>query len=450
MKRSSTIITALILSLSLLAGCAGAPLPEMTAAPTAEPEPTTEPILEPTPAPTPLPPPEPTPEPLPSPAPTPTPEPSPEPTPESTPEPAPEPAPEPEPEPAPAPDPLEARAAEILAGMTLREKLCHLMIVRPETIFDEKPVVSAGEATAAALADWPVGGIVFAADNLQSRQQTIAMIDGMQAGSKLGLFICADEEGGVVSRLMRKLGTTWLDSMFSYKDEGPDRAYLNAYTIGSDMLSCRFNLDLAPVADVLSNPENTVIGERAYSDDFAQAAELIAAAVRGFGDSGVICCLKHFPGHGDTAEDSHYGPAVTYKPKDELLAGELLPFISGIKAGAGMVMAGHITVPDIDDKPATLSHAIITGLLREELGWDGVVITDGLDMGALSGLSEGEKCVLCFAAGADILLGVSDLPEAVAAMERALQEGVLTEEQIDKSVLRVLKLKLEHGIIPME
>lgn len=363
----------------------------------------------------------------------------------ASPEPTPEPTPTPTPEP--TPDPVESRAEELLSGMTLREKLCQLMIVRPETLTGQSPVTAAGETTRLALESYPVGGLIYSVDNLVTQEQTREMITNTQSYSEIPLFISADEEGGSVGRLMYKLGTTWINSMYSYKDMGADTAYANAFTIGSDMVSCLFNTDFAPVADVWTNPENTVIGDRAYSDDFGQAAELVAAAVRGFTDAGVVCCVKHFPGHGDTDTDTHQGAAVVSKSLDELRAGELLPFISGIEAGVDMVMVGHITVTALDDVPATISEAVITGLLREELGWDGVVITDSLDMGALAGYDNGEVCVRFLEAGGDILLGVPDIEAALTALEAAVAEGRLSESRIDESVLRVLTLKLEHGII---
>ena len=355
--------------------------------------------------------------------------------------------PEPTPEPTPTPDPVKVRAEELLSSMTLREKLCQLMIVRPEVLTGESPVTAAGETTRLALETYPVGGLIYSVDNLVTQEQTREMITNTQSYSKLPLFISADEEGGNVGRLMYKLGTTWVNSMYSYKDEGADTAYANAKTIGTDMVSCLFNTDFAPVADVWTNPENTVIGDRAYSDDFEQAAELVASAVRGFTDAGVICCLKHFPGHGDTSTDTHEGAAVVSKSLDELRAGEFLPFVSGIEAGADMVMIGHITVTSVDPEPATISKAIITDVLRGELGWDGVVISDSLDMGALAGYDNGEVCVKFLEAGGDILLGIPDIETALTALEAAVTDGRLTESRIDESVQRVLELKISHGII---
>lgn len=356
------------------------------------------------------------------------------------------PAPTPTPEPTPTPDPVLTRAEELLAGMSLREKLCQLMIVRPEVLTGESPVTAAGETTRLALEQYPVGGLIYSVDNLVTQEQTREMIENTQSYSKIPLIISADEEGGNVGRLMYKLGTTFIHSMYSYKDMGEDTAYQNALTIGTDMVSCLFNTDFAPVADVWTNPANTVIGDRAYSDEFGQASELVAAAVRGFTESGVICCVKHFPGHGDTSTDTHEGAAVVDKSLEELRAGEFLPFEAGIEAGVDMVMVGHITVTAVDDEPATISHEVITGLLREELGWDSVVVTDSLDMGALAGYEIGEVCVKYLEAGGDIMLGIPDLAAALTALETAVTEGRLTEQRIDESALRVLMLKLSHGI----
>ena len=363
------------------------------------------------------------------------------------PDPTAEPVPAATPEPTPTPDPVKTKAEALLADMSLHEKVCQLFVVRPEVLTGLSPVTVAGEATQQALENYPVGGLIYSVDNLVTQEQTREMIENTQSYSKIPLIISADEEGGNVGRLMYKLGTTFIHSMYSYKDEGPETAYQNALTIGTDMVSCLFNTDYAPVADVWTNPANTVIGDRAYSDDFEQAAELVASAVQGFTDAGVVCCLKHFPGHGDTDTDTHEGAAVVDKSLEELRAGELLPFISGIEAGADMVMIGHITVTALDEVPATISEAVISGLLREELGWDGVVITDSLDMGAMAGYDNGEVCVRFIEAGGDILLGVPDLAAAVSAVEAAVSEGRLTEQRLDESVQRILELKIEHGII---
>ena len=345
-------------------------------------------------------------------------------------------------------DPSILRAEELLSGMTTWEKVCQLFIVEPESITGVSPTTAASELTKAGLARYPVGGIVCFSQNLVSAEQTVSMIERIQSFSRIGLFIAVDEEGGAVSRLMKKLGTTYVSSMFTYKDDGPETAYHNAAVIAGDMLSLGFNTDFAPVADVWSDKSNTVIGKRAYSDDFEEAAVLVAAAVKGYKDAGVICTLKHFPGHGGTAQDSHKESAYVDKTAEELMAQELLPFISGIDAGADMVMVGHLTVPALDDVPATLSYPVVTGLLRETLGYGGVVITDGLRMSALAGQgTSAEIAVKVIQAGGDILLSPQNLPEAVRGIMDALETGELTIDRINESVTRILLLKHGHGII---
>ncbi len=345
-------------------------------------------------------------------------------------------------------DPAIAQAEAVLSQMTTWEKVCQLFIVNPENLTGTFPTTAAGPVTKASLQKYPVGGIIYNSNNLISGDQTREMIGNIQLFSPLGLFIAADEEGGIVNRLMKTLGTTYIDSMYHYKDDGTDTAYGNAATIARDMASYGFNTDFAPVADVWSNQNNTVIGERAYSDDFIKAADLVAAAVRGFGDNGIICTLKHFPGHGNTSGDSHDESAYVEKTESQLMGQEMLPFISGIEVGAEMVMIGHLTIPSIDDVPATMSYRIVTDLLRSKLGFDGVVITDSLAMNAVADhYTTAEIAVKSIQAGTDILLGPKSLQEAAEGLMSALDSGDLTIERIDESVMRILVLKIKHGII---
>ena len=337
---------------------------------------------------------------------------------------------------------------ETLAGMTLHEKGCQMMFVTPEELTGEDGVTVAGDATRQALENYPVGGIVYFAKNLESQDQVKEMIDNSQKYSSIGLFVATDEEGGVVNRLMDTVGTTYIGSMYYYKDDGDETAYENAYTIANDMSALGFNLDFAPVADVWSNPDNTVIGERAYSDDYAQAAELVGNAVKGFNDGGVMCTLKHFPGHGDTAEDSHYSSAYVHRTKEEIMADEMQPFRSGIEAGAEFVMVGHLIVPDIDEVPATLSYKIATGILRDELKFEGVVITDSFEMESIAdNYSVDDAVVMSVKAGMDMILQPKDMASAVNSIEQAVADGELSEDRIDESVRRILTLKESRGLL---
>lgn len=337
---------------------------------------------------------------------------------------------------------------ETLAGMTLHEKVCQMMFVTPEELTGEDGVTVAGDATRQDLENYPVGGIVYFAKNLESQDQVKEMIDNSQKYSSIGLFVATDEEGGVVNRLMDTVGTTYIGSMYYYKDDGDETAYENAYTIANDMSALGFNLDFAPVADVWSNPDNTVIGERAYSDDYAQAAELVGNAVKGFNDGGVMCTLKHFPGHGDTAEDSHYSSAYVHRTKEEIMADEMQPFRSGIEAGAEFVMVGHLIVPDIDEVPATLSYKIATGILRDELKFEGVAITDSFEMESIAdNYSVDDAVVMSVKAGMDMILQPKDMASAVNSIEQAVADGELSEDRIDESVRRILTLKESRGLL---
>ena len=360
--------------------------------------------------------------------------------------PAPASTPTPTPPPAPTPDPAE----RLLAEMTLHEKVCQLFVVQPADLVPGfGRVTAAGEATRLALERYPVAGLLYDASNLETIDQTRTMLANVQSYSKIPLILTCDEEGGRVNRLMNTVGTTYIGPMLGFKDQGPDKAAENAATIAADMSACGFNMDLAPVADVWSNPKNTVIGDRAYSDDFQQAAQLVAAAVGGFHQGGVACTLKHFPGHGDTSADSHYGSVYVYKTLDQLREAELVPFRAGIAAGADAVMMGHLIIAEVDDQPALLSPKIVTELLRQELGFDGVVVTDSLKMQAMTDhYSSGDIAVGAVQAGVDLLLSPKNLKEAVTALTQAVEDGTISQERLDESVLRVLRLKLDRGIIP--
>lgn len=340
-------------------------------------------------------------------------------------------------------------AQTLLDGMTTQEKICQLLIVHPEALTGGGTVTGMTDELAAALRAYPVGGLLLSAGNMTSGEQLAALTAALSNGCKTAPLISVDEEGGRVARLMNTVGTTKLGSMYSYRAQGTQGAHDNAQTIARDIAAYGFNTDFAPVADVWTNKRSNAIGDRAYSDDYDEAAELVAAAVKGFHDGGVICCLKHFPGHGSTETDSHNGAATVDKTLPQLRQEDLKPFVSGIAAGADMVMVGHLTVPTMDDAPASVSRKIVTNLLRYDLGFRGVIVTDGLQMQALTQYTDGEKAVLALAAGNDMLLEISDVPGTVAAIEKALADGTLTQAALDQSVLRILQLKLAHGIADM-
>ena len=338
---------------------------------------------------------------------------------------------------------IEQRAVEILDGMTLFEKTCQMLVICIDDVTGRKNETEYGEAFINGIENYPVGGLVFFAENIISSEQVRGMISTAQDTSEIPLFISADEEGGRVRRLSWRLPTATFEPMFNYRAQGEGRAYDNARQIAADMLAHGFNLDFAPVADIWTNPDNTVIGDRAYSNDAAEAAKLVSAAVHGFIDGGIIPTLKHFPGHGDTLLDSHDGPVESDTPLETLRSREFLPFISGLEAGCDIVMLSHVTMTAVDPiNPATFSEPVIGGLLRGELGFDGIVTTDSLDMGAIRSFGYDNIALRAIAAGCDILLGIKEIPEVV----EAIMENV-PESRIDESVLRILELKLESEMI---
>lgn len=344
---------------------------------------------------------------------------------------------------------VEERVEEMIADMTMEEMIYQMFIVSPEQITGVETVVAAGEATKKALEEYPVGGIIYFAKNLVSQEQIKKVIANSQEYSKIDLFIAVDEEGGKVNRLMNKLGTTYIDSMYNYKDKGKKTAKKHAETIAKDMKKLGFNLDFAPVADVWSNPDCQVIGERAYSNDFHEAAKLVGAAVEGFHKGGVLCTLKHFPGHGSTYTDTHTSVAHVTKGLKKIKKEELLPFEEGIEKGADFVMTGHMIVDAIDEElPASLSEKVVTDLLRTEMGYEGLIITDALNMGAVANnYSNAESAVLAVKAGNDMLLEPQNLQEAVDAITEAVIDGEISINRIKESVKRILTTKMKNEII---
>ena len=345
---------------------------------------------------------------------------------------------------------LRQRAQALLDGMTAQERVCQFFIVTPQSLTNGEAVTEANDALREALERLPVGGIICFADNLESREQTAQLIAGAQRFSRIPLFVGVDEEGGLVARVSDKLGTTAFAPMAQYGAAGDAGAVRDAgATIAADISAFGFNLDFAPVADVVTNPNNREIGNRSFSSDPAVAAEMVAAMVDGLQSGGVLSCLKHFPGHGSTEADSHKGASVTQRTADELRGTELVPFRAGIAAGAGLVMISHMSAPNVtgSDVPCDLSPVVVTDLLRGELGFAGVVITDSHEMGAITDYyTPAEAAVLALQAGCDIVLMPENLEQAVQGVLDAAADGSLTQARIDESVLRILTLKLRAGI----
>ncbi|MEU6840406.1 glycoside hydrolase family 3 N-terminal domain-containing protein [Streptomyces sp. NPDC046716] len=302
----------------------------------------------------------------------------------------------------------------------------------------------------------PGGVIYFSArgdDNLGAPGQIARLSGGLQQASRdtsgLPLIISVDQEGGAVSRLPTPpateqpgnmaLGATWstADARRSYE------------ITATELEACGITADHAPVADVNVNPANPVIGVRSFGASPQAVSAFVRAAVEGLHRGGVAATAKHFPGHGDTDTDSHVGlPRITHS-RARLDAIDLPPFRAAVAAGVDLIMTAHISVPALDPTgvPATMSHAVVTGLLREELGFDGLIVTDALDMRGASGQFPPDRAaVTALAAGVDMLVLSPDLPRAYAAVLDAVRSGRISAARLDASVIRVLSHKVRRGL----
>ena len=295
-------------------------------------------------------------------------------------------------------------------------------------------------------AKYPVGGVILFAHNIDDEAQLASFVSEIRAlpGDPL---LAVDEEGGRVARIANNgnFDVPKYESMAAIAESGdPEEAFRAAFAIGSYVRRYGFDVDFAPVADVNTNPDNVVIGARAFSDDPETAAGFVVRYLAGLDSAKVVGSLKHFPGHGDVKTDTHSGYAETNKTWDEMLRCEMIPFKAGIEAGARMVMTAHIAAPKVtgDELPSTLSSAILQDKLRGELGFDGVIVTDAMDRGAItSQFGGGEAAVMAIAAGADVVLCPKDLPEAFDAVVQAVESGEISESRIDESVRRILALR---------
>ena len=349
-----------------------------------------------------------------------------------------------------ATDAVEAK----LTAMTLREKVGQLFWVRPEALdFSRNPEKKTlTQSMQRNLEQYPVGGIVVFKKNIQNEDQLSSLIADFQNTSPIPMIVAVDEEGGAVARLANHEAFS-LPKYKSAREIGetgdPEQARQMGQTIGGYLHSYGFNLDFAPVADVDSNPANPVIGRRAFSTDAQQTAQMVAAAVEGFHEAGMLCTVKHFPGHGDTGQDSHYGTATSYKTWEEMKAMEMLPFEAGIAAGVDVVMTAHITTPNAttDGLPASLSYTMISERLRGELGFQGVIVTDALEMNAIKNhFAPEQAAVAALRAGVDVLLMPSNLRKAFDGVVQAVEDGTISEERLNESVRRVLTLKQKAGL----
>lgn len=347
---------------------------------------------------------------------------------------------------------------DVLGKMSLREKVGQLFIVRPEALAENSNAETApatdrvDDAVISRIEEYPVGGIALFSRNITSAEQLPMFISDLQSSSKYPLFIAVDEEGGRVARIANSdfFNVASYKSMEDIGKSGDaSKAEEVGRQIGSYLKELGFNLDFAPVADTNTNPQNIVIGDRSYGSDPALVARMVSAQLDGMHDSGIMGTLKHFPGHGDTKDDTHSGYVSIEKTWDELKECELVPFITALPK-ADMVMVSHITAVNVtsDKLPTSMSETMITGKLRNELGYDGVIITDAMAMGAVADSYTSDiAAVMAVKAGADIILMPESLEKSFNAVLNAVNSGEISISRIEESAERVLTLKAKYKII---
>jgi beta-N-acetylhexosaminidase len=325
---------------------------------------------------------------------------------------------------------VPATAEGILDDMTLEEKVYQMMVISASDIEDDTI---------------NFGGVVYFKKDIESLEKTQEKLTAAQKDKKIPPILAVDEEGGRVSRLADlypELGFEPLPPMAEITDNGRETGDI----LADVLLGVGFNTDFAPVADV--GQESAAIGNRAFSTDPAKTAVKVVGVVTALRDKDIITTLKHFPGHGSALADTHEGLSITEKSRESFEAVDFIPFEAGIAAGADMVMTAHITAPALDPAgvPATFSKPILTGILREQLGFEGVIITDALGMGAVAEWGT-EGSIQAIEAGVDILLMPLDYEATKDAIIAAVESGRLTEARIDESVMRILEMKHNHDML---
>ena len=345
----------------------------------------------------------------------------------------------------------EKAVARKVASLTLEQKVAQMFFPQPEALTGMGQVTAAGDTTRKAFASIPVGGMCYFAQNLQSESQARQMLSASNQISLdevgLPLLMSVDEEGGTVSRVGGNKGFS-VENVGNMRDAGDTgdarRAYDVCKKIAGYLGPLGFNLDFAPDADIVNGTSQTM-AKRSFGTTADAVAPMVESAVKGFLDGGIMCCAKHFPGIGGAQGDSETEAITTDKTLDQLRQEELVPFERAIAAGVPMVMVGHISCPKVtgDSAPASLSRAIVTDVLRDELGFDGIIITDSLGMGAVAGLHKARDLgVAAIQAGVDMLLMTPDLPASYQGVLDAVKAGTITEERIDESVTRIVRAKL--------
>lgn len=331
-----------------------------------------------------------------------------------------------------------------IAVMPIEDKVAGLFIVTPESITGVGKAVKAGEGTQKALNQWAVGGVVYAAQNIKSADQLTEMISNTVLYSRYPIFIAVEEESGsngCVAKAGLAEGADSAPAIGETRD--PAAAYAAGSSTAAYLRDLGFDLDFAPVADLNSIADSTV-EKRSYGSDASVVSSMVASMVQGLEENGVSACLKHFPGIGSAAENPQEGLAVTERTAEEFRAEEFPVFAAGIEAGADFVMVSHIAAPALagDNTPASMSEKIVTEILREELGFQGVIISDEMDCKAISEYyAADEAAIKALKAGCDMILMPENFEKAYQGVLEAVQNGTISEERINDSLRRIYRVK---------
>lgn len=333
-----------------------------------------------------------------------------------------------------------------ISEMPIEDKVAGLFVVTPEAITGVTTAIQAGDGTQEALSQYAVGGLIYFDKNISDKEQITEMLANTTSMSKYPVFLAVDEEGGSVSRVANSdIEVIQVDDMATIGASGDTaQAYESGVTIGAYLKEIGFNVDFAPVADVVADGGSDILKDRSFGSDAQVVGDMVANIVEGIEGTGVSSCLKHFPGIGSASEDTHDGRAEITKTLDEMRNTDFIPFQAGIEAGADFVMVSHVTASAVDEDgvPSSLSKTVITDILRDELGFDGVIITDALNMTAITDYyTSQEAAVKAIEAGADMLLMPEDFNAAYDALLAAVQDGTISEERIDESLRRIYRIK---------
>lgn len=346
--------------------------------------------------------------------------------------------------PSPKPDPVR----EQVNGMTLDEKIGQLVMTGVDGYVSD-------EHSEQLISQYHVGGFVILGQNVKNTNQVLELINSLKAantgaGNRVPLFIGVDQEGGRVSRMPGEFVKIPAAKTIGAADS-EDFSYKVGSLLAQEVKAFGYNVDFAPVLDINSNPKNPVIGDRALSSKPEVVSRLGVETMKGIRSQNIIPVVKHFPGHGDTSVDSHTGLPVLDFDMERLRSFELLPFAEAIKNDADAVMVAHILFPKIDSQyPASMSESIITGILKKELGFKGLVLTDDMAMGAIiKNYDSGAAAVRSINAGADIVLVCHDFDRekaVIEALKKAAESGEIKSERLDDSVYKILQLKQKYMI----